>query len=152
MKKRLMEYAVDAVACILVSALLVGIGRYHILRAGNRYHAPVVCHILSGATTYLDAFGVNEERPWELADTYASGGGTFSLPGMELRVWKSACVWENIAAGYAGTVLPNRGYLILDLYDLDDIKAYPLKEGSIEMREYDLEVREVNGGFIVTVR
>ena len=151
MKKRAIEYTVELLVCILLALLVAGVGRYNILRSGCRYHAPVVYHILSGAITYLDAFGVNEEQPWELADTYAANGGAFSLPGMEMRVWKSACVWENIASGYAGAVLPNRGYLILDLYDLEHIKAYPLKDSSFDLREYRVKIRELEGGFVVTV-
>ena len=78
--KTLLRKVCEAAACLLVAFAIVLAVRCYYLRTGTRYHAPVIYHIPTGRITYIDAYGVNQEKPWELADSFSTDGGTFRLP------------------------------------------------------------------------
>ena len=146
-KKLRFKHIVFALACVF---LLTAAGRYYLLRTGTGYHPPVLYHIPTGSITYIDIYGVDEERPWELAEY--DDGGTFALPELQSRVWESAYIWEDISGGYGGAVLPNRWcYLILDLWEPEQIQVHPIREGAFSIREYNLKIEEKGGGFVVWV-
>ena len=147
MKKQIFKTA--AIVLLFLLCILIGTagGRYLSLRTGTRYHPPVVYSLLTGSMFYLDALGVDSQRPWELTNTYETSGGTFQLPEPEFAVQESCFVWRDYGSCISGTVLPNRGYLILDLYDLEHIRAWPIQEGTFLLRDYEVEITALGGGF-----
>lgn len=134
-----------ALLMLLLSFILLAAGRYYGLRTGTPYHAPVLYELWSGETVELRVYDTVPGRPWELSA--AQSGGTFQLnhtPGLTL--------WRDTASRAAGTTLPHSGYLILDLYDLGAIRAYLVRCGAFSMRDYQVEIKEGEGGFALTVR
>lgn len=151
--KTLLRKVCEAAACLLVAFAIVLAVRCYYLRTGTRYHAPVIYHIPTGRITYIDAYGVNQEKPWELADSFSTDGGTFRLPRREDRVWCSSYIWEDLSTCSGGIFLPNRWcYLIMDLYDTENIQCHTVKEGRLDMRDYDLEIEALGGGWIVYIQ
>lgn len=155
MKTKFLEMCKTVVyilAHLLLVLVVISAMRYYQLRTGMRCHAPVIYHIPTGSMTYINAYGVNEEKPWELADTYPTTGEVFRLPQREDRAWCSSYVWEDLSTCSGGIFLPNRWcYLILDLYDLEHIQAYGVQEERIKMRDYDLEIEALGGGWVIYV-
>ena len=138
--------------CVLVVLATVCAVRYHQLRTGLRYHPPVVYDLVRGTMFYLDVCQINEDRPWELDNSYSTNGRTFQMPQTEYEVRNATFFWRNLSTSYGGTILTSRRYLILDLYDLEDIQAYPVEEGSFTIRDYDLEIDALGGGYVVYVQ
>lgn len=125
---------------------------------GNRYHAPVLVNLSTGTMRELEIYDRNPRRPWEVAEeqrwddwvfTFIDGNATMSWSsedhkniahiGEKIGKIAPALFCHDCRALLAETA--TEGYVLLDLYDLEDIRAYAVKAGSeYTIRDYTVSV------------
>lgn len=146
LKKRLWKITIG-ILFLAFGGLLFS--RFYVLSRVSPCHAPVLYHINSGQMAFLETYDMDPLHPQELdADQPA---GTFQLTRPTDIVWWDTSLWRDTSTHTAGAFLPNRGFLILDLYNPDHIKAHFVREGIFTMREYTIAIESKNGEFILTV-
>ena len=138
---------------------------------GVRYHAPALINLNTGMVWELEIYDNDPWRPWEIAEEQHWNDGTFRfLDGNATMSWSSVDhinmthIGENIGkldpahschdcrALLAETA--NEGYVLLDLYDLENIQAFAVKEGAdYTIRGYTVSIYKDkgNGGLSVEV-
>ena len=134
---------------------------------GESYHAPCLVNLSTGQVGELRVYRPDQEREGEIAEVQETGyfsflrcaGLTGALEGgkyCSLVVPVSHTLME---AGHfchecrsilSATAI--EGYVLLELYDLDDIKAYPISDGaSYAIRDYTVDIQQEQDGFEMVV-
>lgn len=137
---------------------------------GTRYHAPVLVNLSTGETGEMRVYDPDPQRRYELAEEQSTG--TFSLlhvaglTGCRDTCKHTCCVTlpekdapmapalfcRGCRALLAGTAA--KGYVLADLYNLSDITAYAIKDGTKHtIRDYDISIstQKETGGLSVNV-
>ena len=133
---------------------------------GIRYHAPVLVNLSTGQSWELEIYDNDPRRPWEVAEeqrwddwvfrfldenatmSWSSVDHTNTVTiGDDLGKFDPANFCHNCRALLSET--QSEGYALLDLYDLDSIQAFPLKNGAeYAIRDYTVSVfknKDVDG-------
>ena len=138
---------------------------------GNRYHAPVLVNLSTGTMRELEIYDRDPRRPWEVAEeqrwddwvfTFIDGNATMSWSsedhkniahiGEKIGKIAPALFCHDCRALLADTA--TEGYALLDLYDLENIQAYPVEVGAeYTIRDYTVSMYKdkENGGLKVEV-
>lgn len=108
----------------------------------TEYHAPCLMSLKTGEIGELTVYDMDPLRPGELAEKQSAG--TFSF---------LSCA--GITAGrdtdnhICHAVVPSKGFVLLDLFDLEKVRQYPICDGACyTIREYRVDVtwrRELDG-------
>ena len=138
---------------------------------GNRYHAPVLVNLSTGTVRELEIYDRNPHRPWEVAEEQLWDDWVFTfIDGNATMSWSSED-HKNIAniGEKIGKIVPaffchdcralladtaTEGYVLLDLYNLENIQAYAVEDGAeYTIRDYTVSVYKdkENGGLSVEV-
>lgn len=138
---------------------------------GVRYHAPALINLNTGMVWELEIYDNDPRRPWEIAEEQHWNDGTFRfLDGNAAMSWSSE-YHTNIA--HIGDDLErfapahfchdcrallaeadNEGYALLDMYDLENIRAFAIEDGAeYTIRDYTVSIYKdkENGGLSVEV-
>ena len=134
---------------------------------GKRYHAPCLVNLATGQVGELCVYRPDQEREGEIAEGQETGyfsilrcaGLTGYLDGgkyCSLVVPKSPTLME---AGHfcheCRSILSEaaiEGYVLLDLYDLDHIEAYPITDHAVYIiRDYTVEIHKERAGYQIVV-
>lgn len=138
---------------------------------GNRYHAPVLLNLSTGRSRELEIYNNDPHRPWEVAEEQRWDDWVFSFIDEHATMSWSSFDHTNIAritdnstamapahfchdcrALLADTA--TEGYVLLDLYDLKDIRAFAVrKDEEYTIRDYTVSIYKdkENGGLKVEV-
>lgn len=127
-----------------------------------RYHAPCLVDLSTGQVGEMNVYTNHPSRQGEIVPMEKQQTGTFSfrscagltavrdtcthtckvtLPGQK-GLMNPALFCRGCRLLLAGAGL--EGYVIVDLYDLDDVQAYPIQYGVI--RDYEISVKEQKDG------
>ena len=125
---------------------------------GIRYHAPVLINLNTGMAWEQKIYDNDPRQPWEVAEDQHWNDGTFCfLDGNAVMSWSSV---DHINTAYIGDNLgkldpahfchscrallvetAREGYALLDLYDLENIRAYAIEKGAeYAIRDYTVSV------------
>lgn len=140
---------------------------------GVRYHAPCLVNLTTGAVGELRVYDPDPRRRGEIAAVQQAG--TFSLmscagaeavrdtdahtcratlpkkggnmaPGHFCRACRALLADTAKEGGHALANVVRSGYILVDLYDLTDIRLYPIREGAdYAVREYEVSVFRQGG-------
>lgn len=129
---------------------------------GARYHAPCLVDLSTGEVGELTVYDPHRSLMGEIEETQPTG--TFSLvPCAGLTAARDTCnrtctvtlpkEQDNMAPVFFCRDCRNllaetaqRGYVLLDLYDLQDIAAYPVNAGAeYEIRDYAVSIQRSKG-------
>lgn len=133
-----------------------------VCRNGNgvRYHAPVLVNLSTGMIWELKIYDNNPGRPWEVAEEQRWHDWVFSfLDGNIAMSWSSVDHTNIVTIGATGGTLnpgyfcrdcrvrlveiSNHGYALLNLYDLENIQAFPVESGAeYTIRDYTVSIYE----------
>lgn len=138
---------------------------------GIRYHAPVLVNLSTGRIRELKIYDNDPRMPWEVAEEQRWDDWVFTVIDDNATMSWSSVDHTNVA--HIGEGLEkfnpshfcrdcrallaetgNRGYAILDLYDLGNIQAFAVKAGSeYTIRDYTVSIYKDsdNGGLTVEV-
>lgn len=138
---------------------------------GIRYHAPALINLNTGLVRELEIYDNDPTRPWEVAEeqrwddwvfTFIDGNAAMSWSsedhtniahiGDDLERFVPAHFCHDCRALLAET--DNEGYILLDLYDLEDIQAFAIEDGAeYTIRDYTVSIYrdKENGGLSVEV-
>ncbi len=141
---------------------------------GMRYHAPCLVDLSTGEVGELTVYTPHRRLVGEIAPEEAQQTGTFNffscaslhgvrdtcnhtcqmtIPLEEMGMMNPGCFCRKCRELLAGAGI--EGYILVDLYDIDHIKAYPVREGEVyTIRDYVVDVTcdHKNKEFDVDVR
>jgi len=138
---------------------------------GNRYHAPILVNLSTGIMRELEIYDSDPTKPWEVAANQRWDDWVFSfIDGNAAMSWSSE---DHTNIAHIGDDLErfapahfchdcrallaeadNEGYALLDLYDLENIRAFAIEDGTeYTIRDYTVSIYkdEENGGLSVKV-
>ena len=138
---------------------------------GNRYHAPALVNLSTGIVRELEIYDNDPTRPWEVAEDQRWNDGVFTfIDGNAVMSWSSV---DHTNIAHIGDDLERfapahfchdcrallaetatEGYVLLDLYDLEDIRAFVIEDGAeYTIRDYTVSIYKdkENGGLFVEV-
>lgn len=135
--------------------------------AGIPYHAPCLINLSTGQMGELKVYTDHPSRQGEIAPAEMQQTGTFSFrPCADLVAIQDTCTHTCIVTLPKDRELMNPalfcnrcrqllaiagldGYVVVDLYNLDNVRAYPVQKGRSEViRDYRISVSSRNGGFL----
>lgn len=138
---------------------------------GNRHHAPVLVNLSTGIARELEIYDNDPTRSWEVAEDQRWNDGVFTfIDGNAVMSWSSV---DHTNIAHIGDDLERfapahfchdcrallaetatEGYVLLDLYDLEDIRAFVIEDGAeYTIRDYTVSIYKdkENGGLFVEV-
>ncbi len=134
---------------------------------GIRYHAPCLINLSTGEMDELTVYQPNPAHPGEITPMEQQPTGTFNFqPCAGLMGARDTCSHTCTVMLPEETGLMNPalfcsecrkllagvwldGYAVVDLYDLDHVKAYPVRRGeSTVIRDYRVSVGKEHNGIL----
>ena len=130
------------------------------LCAGRRYHAPCLLNLSTGEVGELQVYDPKPEAIYEIAEHQQTGTFSF-LSCADLTGWRDtdnhtaqvtvpkrrSRIAEKYFCANCRAILKeiaDRGYVLLDLYDLGHIRAYSIHDGaSYSVRDYSVDIYRV---------
>lgn len=136
---------------------------------GIRYQAPVLLNLTTGRAWELKIYDRDPTRPWEVAEDQRWDDWVFTFLDENAAMSWSSVDHTNIASitDNSGMIDPAHychdcralltetameGYILLDLYDLGDIRAFAVKNGEeYTIRDYTVSIYKdkENGGLTI---
>lgn len=127
---------------------------------GMRYHAPCLVDLSTGEMGELTVYTPHRSLAGEIAPAEAQQTGTFNffscasllgvrdtcnntcqitIPLGEMGMMNPGCFCRECRELLAGAGV--KGYILVDLYDIDHIKAYSIQKGAVyTIRDYEVAV------------
>lgn len=138
-----------------------------ICETGKRYHAPCLVNLATGQVGELGVYRPDNEREGEIAEVqetgyfailrcvglngYLEGGKYCSLVvPISHKVMEAGHFCHECRSILSATAI--EGYVLVDLYDLDHIKAYPITNlAEYTIRDYTVEIQKERAGYQIVV-